>query len=102
MFSADHLSVFRGPFSHNSPSWSTVSLPFTAELVSTQDKGEITHFYSGSPSVDENGTKTGHEYWLSEYQFEDAKKIILNLFVLIFGYIFKLFCICYIFFMEKV
>ena len=48
--------------------WSTVSLPFTAELVSTQDKGEITHFYSGSPSVDANGTKTGHEYWLSEYQ----------------------------------
>ena len=47
--------------------WSTVSLPFTAELVSTQDKGEITHFYSGSPSVDANGTKVGHEYWLSEY-----------------------------------
>ena len=48
--------------------WSTISLPFTAELVSTQDKGEITHFYSGSPSVDENDTKVGHEYWLSEYQ----------------------------------
>ena len=48
--------------------WSTVSLPFTAELVSTQDKGEITHFYSESPSVDANDTKVGHEYWLSEYQ----------------------------------
>ena len=48
--------------------WSTVSLPFTAELVSTQDKGEITHFYNGSPSVDANDTKVGHEYWLSEYQ----------------------------------
>ena len=48
--------------------WSTVSLPFTAELVSTQDKGEITHFYNGSSSVDANGTKVGHEYWLSEYQ----------------------------------
>ena len=48
--------------------WETVSLPFTAELVSTQDKGEITHFYSGSSSVDANGTKVGHEYWLSEYQ----------------------------------
>jgi hypothetical protein len=47
--------------------WSTVSLPFDAELVSTQDKGEITHFYSKSPSFDANGTKTGHEYWLSEY-----------------------------------
>lgn len=48
--------------------WETVSLPFTAELVTTQQKGEITHFYSGSRSVDENGTKTGHEYWLREYQ----------------------------------
>ena len=51
--------------------WSTVSLPFTAELVSTQDKGEITHFYSGSPSVD-GSTKTGHEYWLSEYNGQKA------------------------------
>ena len=48
--------------------WSTVSLPFTAELVSTQDKGEITHFYSGSNSIDANGTKIGHEYWLREYK----------------------------------
>ena len=48
--------------------WSTVSLPFTAELVTTQDKGEITHFYNGSHSVDANGTKVGHEYWLSEFQ----------------------------------
>ena len=47
--------------------WEAVSLPFTAELVSTQDKGEITHFYSGSLNVDENGTKIGHEYWLREY-----------------------------------
>ena len=48
--------------------WETVSLPFTAELITTQQKGEITHFYSGSRSVDENGTKIGHEYWLREYQ----------------------------------
>ena len=52
--------------------WSTVSLPFTAELVSTQDKGEITHFYSGSPSVDANDTKVGHEYWLSAYNGQKA------------------------------
>ena len=31
-------------------------------------KGEITHFYSDSPSIDENGTKIGHEYWLREYK----------------------------------
>jgi len=48
--------------------WETVSLPFTAELVSTQDKGELTHFYSGSSSVDANGTKIGHEYWLRDYK----------------------------------
>ena len=52
--------------------WETVSLPFTAELVTTQQKGEITHFYSGSRSVDENGTKTGHEYWLREYKGKKA------------------------------
>lgn len=46
--------------------WETVSLPFTAELVTTQDKGEITHFYSG-----ENG-KLGHEYWLRSYSTVDA------------------------------
>ena len=39
--------------------WETVSLPFTVERVTTQDKGEITHFY-GTES-------TGHEYWLREF-----------------------------------
>ena len=40
--------------------WEGLCLPFAAELVSTQDKGEITHFYGDS--------KTGHEYWLREYK----------------------------------
>ena len=50
--------------------WETVSLPFKAELVTTQDKGEITHFYSKSPTVDgsDNRVKIGHEYWLREYK----------------------------------
>lgn len=39
--------------------WEGISLPFAATLVTTQEKGEITHFYSGST--------TGHEYWLREY-----------------------------------
>ncbi len=39
--------------------WEVISLPFTAELVTTNVKGEITHFYSGS--------KIGHEYWLRNY-----------------------------------
>ena len=48
--------------------WETVSLPFTAELVSTQQKGEITHFYSGSPTIEGSDAKIGHEYWLREYK----------------------------------
>lgn len=40
--------------------WEAISLPFTAEYVTTQTKGELTHFYSGS--------NTGHEYWLREYK----------------------------------
>ena len=51
-----------------SKGWDVVSLPFTAELVTTQDKGEITHFYGGSKTVDANGTKIGHEYWLREHR----------------------------------
>ncbi len=40
--------------------WEGISLPFEAELVSTDQKGEITHFYEGET--------TGHEYWLREYR----------------------------------
>ena len=40
--------------------WESVSIPFKAELVTTPQKGEITHFY---------GTSTkGHEYWLREFK----------------------------------
>jgi hypothetical protein len=47
--------------------WQGISLPFTAELVTTDTKGEITHFYSGSEtSKNGTGTKIGHEYWLRE------------------------------------
>ena len=48
--------------------WETISLPFTAELVSTQDKGEITHFYSGSRTIEGSDVKIGHEYWLRKYE----------------------------------
>lgn len=51
-----------------SKGWETVSLPFTAELVTTQDKGEITHFYGGSQTIEGSGAKIGHEYWLREYK----------------------------------
>lgn len=47
-----------------SKGWEDISLPFTAELVTTQDKGEITHFFDGSTE--------GHEYWLRVYDGIDA------------------------------
>ena len=42
-----------------SSGWDVISLPFTAQYVTTHQKGEITHFFSGST--------TGHEYWLREF-----------------------------------
>ena len=48
--------------------WQGISIPFTAELVTTSDKGEITHFYSGSATSANNPeAKIGHEYWLREF-----------------------------------
>ena len=49
--------------------WQAISLPFTSEVVTTHQKGEITHFYSGSESS-KNGTgsKIAHEYWLREFK----------------------------------
>ena len=40
--------------------WQDVSLPFSAEIVTTNKKGEITHFYDGN--------SVGHEYWLREFK----------------------------------
>ena len=49
--------------------WEDISIPFSAELVTTQQKGEITHFYSGSEnSYNGTGTKRSHEYWLREFK----------------------------------
>ena len=44
--------------SGSSTGWEDVSLPFSTDLVTTQTKGELTHFFEGST--------TGHEYWLRE------------------------------------
>lgn len=49
--------------------WEGLILPFTADLVTTQDKGEITHFYGNSDK--------GHEYWLRGFtgvETESAEK----------------------------
>ena len=53
--------------------WEGLCLPFAAELVSTQDKGEITHFYGDS--------KSGHEYWLREYNGGQVSSENSNIFV---------------------
>ncbi|MBR4650259.1 MAG: hypothetical protein IKO82_00720 [Prevotella sp.] len=42
--------------------WESISLPFRVLSVGTQQKGELTHFYTG----DEKG-RVGHEYWLRKY-----------------------------------
>lgn len=47
--------------------WEVVSLPFTADLVTTQDKGEITHFYEETDRATLLDSKKSHEYWLREY-----------------------------------
>ncbi len=43
----------------NGDGWDIICLPFTAELVTTHQKGEITHFYGESKKM--------HEYWLREF-----------------------------------
>lgn len=53
-------------FIDNGAGWEGVSLPFTAEIVTTNTKGEITHFYNYTDD-DENHSK-GHEYWLRKFE----------------------------------
>ena len=73
-FDADHLMWYqRIPADEEyvdlTKGWQGISIPFTAELVTTNQKGEITHFYSGSDeSHNETYTKKGHEYWLREFK----------------------------------
>ena len=57
--------------------WEDISIPFSAELVTTQQKGEITHFYessydyydhkTGYQGASSSDSKVGHEYWLREF-----------------------------------
>jgi hypothetical protein len=41
--------------------WEGFSLPFNVEIVTTPDKGELTHFY------DYEDNSKGHEYWLRDF-----------------------------------
>ena len=81
-FDADHLMWYqRIPTDEEyvdlEKGWQGISVPFTAELVTTNEKGEITHFYSGSDeSHNDTGTKKGHEYWLR--QLTDGETMTLK------------------------
>ena len=50
--------------------WEGISLPFKAEIVTTDVKGEITHFYNNSGKND-----SGHEYWLREFKGNVTAKV---------------------------
>ena len=44
---------------HDKKGWDVVCLPFTAGMVTTHQKGEITHFYGDDATM--------HEYWLRKF-----------------------------------
>jgi hypothetical protein len=73
-FDSDHLMWYQripedNEYVDRTKGWQGISIPFTAELVTTSDKGEITHFYDKSDvSKNGTGTKIGHEYWLRELE----------------------------------
>jgi hypothetical protein len=81
-FDADHLMWYQRiptdkEYVDLKKGWQGISIPFTAELVTTNEKGEITHFYSGSDeSHNDTGTKKGHEYWLR--QLTEGEDMILK------------------------
>jgi len=54
--------------------WEGVSIPFEAEVVTTNQKGEITHFYykKSAESAYERGYDSGHEYWLRQFTGVDG------------------------------
>ena len=63
--------------------WEGISIPFEAEIVTTNQKGEITHFYNNSwESKNDTKTKIGHEYWLRWFDKianTDGDKVTANM-----------------------
>lgn len=57
-------------FVDRSTGWEGISLPFEAEVVTTNVKGELTHFYEDN--------KVGHEYWLREFKGNVKQKKVNN------------------------
>ena len=70
-FTGDHYMWYqRKPDSYvnsQTSGWETVSLPFTVELVTTHQKGELTHFYDYKVN-NISQQNVGHEYWLREFR----------------------------------
>jgi hypothetical protein len=54
----------------SSNGWDAISLPFKVDIVTTQTKGEITHFYQND--------KVGHEYWLRKYSNVNSDKAVFS------------------------
>ena len=52
--------------------WESISLPFTSNVVTTSQKGVITHFYQGSDN------DKGHEYWLRTPDQIDGTRIMFK------------------------
>ena len=74
-FDKDHLMWYqRKPADYKyvdlTKGWQGISVPFTAELVTTDQKGEITHFYN-----DGGDNSKGHEYWLRELTNNSEMKL---------------------------
>ena len=60
--------------------WEGISLPFKAEIVTTQQKGELTHFYNTTAGGTGAGNlgSVGHEYWLRQFTGIDDGKSTLS------------------------
>lgn len=70
-----------------SKGWEGISLPFAVELVTTQDKGELTHFYRKDESGKFNmGYDSGHEYWLRKFEGGALKDGDANIFEAAFNH----------------
>ena len=63
----DHDNNETTPLVRTTKGWEGISLPFKVEIVTTNEKGELTHFYQKS-SDDDTNHNVGHEYWLRDYR----------------------------------
>ena len=63
----DHDNNETTPLVRTTKGWEGISLPFKVEIVTTNEKGELTHFYKKS-SNDDTNHNVGHEYWLRDYR----------------------------------